>query len=97
MAHLSRGHQFGPESSFLCDAEMVIHRLADNGGVYAIGPSLANKMFYSAHHPFFVNQDSKKDLSIKMGARLADRFDSLHGSGQIPLGITRSSSIDSIA
>src|SRR4030067_3220262 len=97
MAHLSGSNQFGPERSFLCDAEMVIHRLADNGRVYVGGPSLANKMFYSAHHPFFVNQDSKKDLSTKRGARLADRFDSLHGSGQIPLRITRSSSIDSIA
>jgi hypothetical protein len=97
MAHLSGGYQFGPEGSFLCNTEMIVHRLTDDGPVDAIGPPLTDKMFYPAHHSFFIDQDSQEDPSFERKARLADGLDGLNRCGQVPFCVTGPPAVDPIS
>jgi hypothetical protein len=80
MAHLSAGDQFSPEGTLLGDAEMIVDRLADDRSIDVISPPVTNKMFYSAHHPFLIDQDAQKYLPFKGDARLTDCPDGLYGS-----------------
>jgi glyoxylase-like metal-dependent hydrolase (beta-lactamase superfamily II) len=65
------------------NAEMVVHRLTDDGPMDAIGPSVTDEMFDTPHQSFFVNQYSQQDLPLKGVPRSADGLDGLHRGGQV--------------
>src|SRR5512139_227358 len=97
MAHLSKRGQFSTQGSFLRNAEMIIHRLADDRSIHSVGPALADKMLHPAHHPFLIDQNAQKNSPFERNAGLTDRLDGIDRCCQIPLGITSPSAVDSIS
>src|SRR4030042_3666415 len=96
MTHLSARDQLRPECPFLSNAEMIVHRLTDDGGMDTIGPSLPNKMFYPPHQPFLINKYSQEDPPLKRNPRLTDGLNRAHGCCSIAFGITRPSSVNPV-